>query len=180
MFIECDSSGVGIGAVLLQPDSDRVESDKNGIPCNLRPVAYASKSLTEAERQYANIERELLAVLFSVEHFKHFVYARDVTIITDHKPLLAVFKKCIHNMAPRLARMMLRLSDYNITMLYKAGKEMFLSDALSRLRTHDVNKGTTLPNIDVTIHEIDTHVSLSQMQNLQKITNENPVSQLLK
>ena len=57
---------------------------------------------------------------------------------------------------------------------------MFLSDALSRLRTHDVNKGTTLPNIDVTIHEIDTHVSLSQMQNLQKITNEDPVSQLLK
>ena len=180
VFIECDSSGVGIGAVLLQPDFDRVEFDKNGIPCNLRPVAYASKSLTEAERRYANIERELLAVLFSVEHFKHFVYARDVTIITDHKPLLAVFKKCIHNMAPRLARMMLRLSGYNITMLYKAGKEMFLSDALSRLRTHDVNKGTTLPNIDVTIHEIDTHVSLSQMQNLQKITNEDPVSQLLK
>ena len=180
MFIECDSSGVGIGAVLLQPDSDHVESDKNGIPCNLRPVAYASKSLTEAECRYANIERELLAVLFSVEHLKHFVYARDVTIISDHKPLLAVFKKCIHNMAPRLARMMLRLSDYNITMLYKAGKEMFLSDALSRLRTHDVNKGTTLPNIDVTIHEIDTNVSLSQMQNLQKVTNEDPVSQLLK
>ena len=83
-------------------------------------------------------------------------------------------------MALRLARMMLCLSDYNITMLYKAGKEIFLSDALSRLRTHDVNKGTSLPNIDVTIHEIDTHVSLSQMQNLQKITNEDPVSQLLK
>ena len=57
---------------------------------------------------------------------------------------------------------------------------MFLSDGLSRLRTHDVNEGTTLPNIDVTIHEIDTNVSPSQMQNLQKITNEDPVSQLLK
>ena len=61
-------------------------------------------------------------------------------------------------MAPQLAQMMLHLSDYNITMLYKASKEMFLSDDLSKLRTHDVNKGTTLPNIDVTIHEIETNV----------------------
>ena len=83
-------------------------------------------------------------------------------------------------MAPRLARMMLHLSDYNISVLHKAGKEMFLSDALSRLRTHSVNKGTTLPNIDVTVHEIYTHVSLSQLQSLQKVTNDDPASQLLK
>ena len=83
-------------------------------------------------------------------------------------------------MAPHLARMMLHLSCYNISMLHKAGKLMFLSDALSRLRTHDSNKGTTIPHIDVTIHEIDTHVSLSQMQLLQKVTNEDPSSQLLK
>ena len=89
----------------------------------------------DAEQRYANIEREFLAVLFSVEHFRHFIYARNVTIITDHKPLLAIFQKCIHNMAPRLARMMLHLSGYNISMLHKAGKLMFLSDALSRLRT---------------------------------------------
>ena len=56
VFIECDSSGVGIGSVLLRPDTERVEYDKFGIPCNLRPVAYASKSLTEAEQRYANIE----------------------------------------------------------------------------------------------------------------------------
>ena len=56
LFIECDSSGVGIGSVLLQPDTERVEYDKYGIPCNLHPVAYTSKSLTEAEQRYANIE----------------------------------------------------------------------------------------------------------------------------
>ena len=83
-------------------------------------------------------------------------------------------------MAPRLTRMMLRLSDYNLSMLHKAGKLMFLSDALSRLRTHDSNKGTTVPNIDVTIHEIDTSVSLSAMQNLQELTNADPSCQLLK
>ena len=83
-------------------------------------------------------------------------------------------------MAPRLARMMLHLSDHNISMLHKAGKEMFLSDALSRLSTHSVNKGITLPNIDVTVNKIYTHVSLSQLHSLQKITNEDPASQLLK
>ena len=83
-------------------------------------------------------------------------------------------------MAPRLARVMPCLSGYNISMLHKAGKLMFLSDALSRLRTHDSDKGTTIPHIDVNIHEIDTHVSLSQMQLLQKVTNEDPSSQLLK
>ena len=88
VFIECDSSGVGIGSVLLQPTSDTVEYSNDGIPCNLCNL----KSLTEVEQRYANIERELLAVLFSIEHFRHFVYARDVTIITDHKPLLLFFR----------------------------------------------------------------------------------------
>ena len=83
-------------------------------------------------------------------------------------------------MAPHLPRMMLRLSCYNISMLHKAGKLMFLSDALSRLRTHDSNKGRTIQHIDVTIHKIDTHVSLYEMQLLQKVTNEDSSIQLLK
>ena len=57
---------------------------------------------------------------------------------------------------------------------------MFLSDALSQLRTHDSDKDTTIPNIDITIHEIDTSVSISAMQNLQELTNTDPSCQLLK
>ena len=65
LFIECDASKQGIGCVMLQPD-DNIAADMNdSIPSNLQPVAYASKSLSEAEQNYANIERELLGVVFS-------------------------------------------------------------------------------------------------------------------
>ena len=75
---------------------------------------------------------------------------------------------------------MLCLGDYHISMLHKAGKLTFLSDTLSQLSTHHHNKGITIPNINVTIHEIDTKLSFSQMQKLQQLTNEDPSSQLLK
>ena len=61
-----------------------------GFLTNLRPVAYASKSLSEAEQNYANIERELLGTVFAIETFKHFTYGRLTNIITDHKPLTSL------------------------------------------------------------------------------------------
>ena len=78
LFVECDASKQGTGCVMLQPD---------GIPTNLRPVAYASKGLSEAEQNYTNIERELLGGVFSLETFKCFTSGRKTNIITDHKPL---------------------------------------------------------------------------------------------
>ena len=105
LFIECDASKQGIGCVMLQPD-DNLAANTDGIPTNLRPVAYTSKSLPEAEQNYANIERELLGVVFSLETFKHFTSGRKTNIITDHKPLTSLFSKCLANTSPRLARMM--------------------------------------------------------------------------
>ena len=64
LFIECDASKQGIGCMMLQPDGNIPADVNNGIPSNLWPVAYASKSLSEAEQNYANIERELLTVVF--------------------------------------------------------------------------------------------------------------------
>ena len=100
LFIECDASRQGIGCVMLQPD-DNIPADVNdGIPSNLQPVAYASKSLSEAEQNYANIERKLLGVVFSLETFKHFTSGRQMNIITDHKPLTSMFSKCLANTSP--------------------------------------------------------------------------------
>ena len=86
LLIDCDASKQGIGYVMLQPDDNIPADVKNGIPSNLWPVADASKSLSETEQNYDNIERELLGVVFSLETFKHFTSGRQLNIITDHKP----------------------------------------------------------------------------------------------
>ena len=141
LFIECDASKQGIGCMMLQPD-DNIPADVNhDTPSNLLPVAYASKSLSEAEQNYGNIERELLGVVFSLETFKHFTSSRQTNIITDHKPLTSLFSKCLANTSLRLARMMLRISDYDANVLYQKGSKMFLSDALSCLSSHNTRQG---------------------------------------
>ena len=100
--IQVDASKSGIGAVLMQ---------------NGKPVSYASRSLTNAQKNYAIIEKELLAVLFGCERFHQFVYGSEVTIISDHKPLESIMKKLLSKAPARLQRMLLRLQRYNINLL---------------------------------------------------------------
>ena len=69
LYIECDALKQEIGCVLLQPDVNIPSTPKDWILMNLRLVAYASKSLSEAEQNYANIERELLGAVFAIETF---------------------------------------------------------------------------------------------------------------
>ena len=80
---------------MLQGDSTVPNMAKfDEIPMNLRPISYASKTLSSTESNYSNIERELLGLLFAVTHFKHFTYERLVHVITDHKPLVSFFRNC--------------------------------------------------------------------------------------
>ena len=74
IYIERDTRKKGISVVLMQPDPNVQNTSKTAVPNNLRPVYYASKTLTTTESNYSNIEREMLGVVFSVLHFKHFTY----------------------------------------------------------------------------------------------------------
>ena len=117
LTIQCDASQSGLGAVLLQSD---------------RPVAYASRALTDPETRYAQIEKELLAIVFSVEKFHQYTFGRPVKVQSDHKPLEAILQKPLSSAPKRLQGMMLRLQGYDISVTYKKGKEMLLADTLSR------------------------------------------------
>ena len=89
--VQCDASEYGLGAALLQKD---------------QPVAFASRSLSQTERQYAQIEKECLAIVFSSERFSQYLAGREkITVESDHKPLQSIFQKSILSAPCRLQRM---------------------------------------------------------------------------
>lgn len=79
--IETDACNYGIGAVLAQ------EYDYNW-----QPVAYLSKYLSSQQKRYSTCERELLAIVEAIEHFKYFLYGTSFTVLTDHQPLRTILK----------------------------------------------------------------------------------------
>ena len=117
MTVQADASQRGLGACLLQ------ESE---------PIAYASKSLTDIETRYANIEREHLAIVFACQRFNTYVLVRPFTVKSDHKPLEMIHQKSLASAPSRLQQMLLQLQQYDVTIKHRPGKEMLLADALSR------------------------------------------------
>ncbi|XP_013196514.1 uncharacterized protein K02A2.6-like [Amyelois transitella] len=118
VLLSVDASSRALGAVLMQGG---------------RPVEYASSTLTDTQCRYAQIEKELLAIVFALERFHQYVYGRkDVTVETDHKPLETLFHKALDSVPARLQRMMLRIQGYDFKVTYKPGKYMFVADTLSR------------------------------------------------
>ena len=94
LYLETDASGISLEAALLQLCDD-MACQRDVAPGNtsLRPIAFASKSLTGAEWRYSNIKQEALGILHGLEKFHHYCFGREVLIITDHKPLVPMFKR---------------------------------------------------------------------------------------
>lgn len=123
-----------------KPVTVQSDASQNGLGCCLlqdgQPVAFASRALTSAEQNYAQIEKECLSIVFACQRFHYYLYGRgDVTAETDHKPLIAIFNKPLLSAPKRLQSMLLTLQGYSLNVVYKPGPEMFLSDTLSRATT---------------------------------------------
>lgn len=125
IVISCDASPVGVAAVLSQVDDNGDE----------KPVAYASRTLTPAERNYAQLDREGLSIVFAMKKWHKFVLGQQIRIVTDHKPLLGLFgegKPIPEHASARVQRWAIILSAYSYTLEYRPGRENN-ADALSRL-----------------------------------------------
>ena len=130
-------------------------------------MCFLSKALTPAEANYTNIERELLAILFACEKLHRYTFGRKITVHTDHKPLQAIFQKPVSLAPPRLQRMLLRLSKYDIQVKYVGSKRVLLADTLSWLVQPGAAK--EIPGLDINIAQV-LKVEPTRLESLQEET----------
>ena len=137
--LTCDTSQYGIGAVLSQ-EMDNGEE---------RLVAFASRSLGQAEKKYSHIEKEALGIVFGVKKFHKYLFGPKFnTIANDHKPLLALLneaKSVPAMVSRRILRWALLLSAYEYVFVYKPGTKIANADAMSRLPLKTKERKVPIP-----------------------------------
>lgn len=118
-----DACDVGIGAVLLQPDSSGID----------KPVAYFSKKLNKHQRGYSTVEKEALGLVLAVQHFEVYLAGGggDIVVYTDHNPLTFLEKFSSSNQ--RVFRWSLILQPYSLVIRHLPGKDNVIADTLSRI-----------------------------------------------
>ena len=153
---QCDASGKGLGAVLLQDG---------------KPVCYASRARSDTETRYAPIETEMLAVVFACRKFHQYIYGRSVLVETDHKPLQAISTKPLSQVPLRLQKMILNVRGYDVEIRYIPGCKQVLADNLSRASVQNTDPGAF-----EAFQEINMVLSVSEerYEEFQKETKTNP------
>ena len=150
-----DASNKGLGKILLQEGN---------------PIAFVSKALTETEQRYAKIERELLAVVFGCERFRTYLYGCKFKVESDNKPLEMISLNNLISAPPRLLRMLLRLQEYDLSIIYRPGKEMTLADRFSLLP----NKKTK-EEINLKVRVDFVQFSTEKLTQIHQATKADPI-----
>lgn len=120
-YVTTDASDIALGAVLSQGE----------LP-NDRPLHFFSKTLSETQKHYSTIQKELLAITEAIKAFRPYLYGRFFILITDHKPLCFLFN--MKDCGSRLFRQRLEILDYNFKILHRPGVQNSVADALSRMQ----------------------------------------------
>lgn len=133
LTLTVDASSKGLGAALVQEG---------------QPIAYGSRALTKSQQNYAQIEKEALAISYGCTKFHQYVFGRHVLVESDHKPLQSIFRKPLYQAPARLQSLLLTLQRYDLEVVYKPGKTMFIADTLSRAFINET-KEQLMPDVEV-------------------------------
>lgn len=155
-----DASNVAIGGVLSQ---------------NNHPIAFYSRTLISAEKNYSTIEKELLSIVENTRHFRPYLYGRHFKIETDHKPL--VWLMSLKDPNSRLVKWRLKLEEFNYQVIYKKCKDNCVADALSRIEIHTNEVDSDDDNSDLLsiLPQVDANEELSPEDADEILNNENPL-----
>ena len=164
VVVQVDSSCHGLGACLMQDG---------------HPVAYASRALNETEKNYAQIEKEMLAIVYGLNKFERYTLGKKTTVESDHKPLETIIKKDLGSAPKRLQRMMLQLQKYDFDVMYKRGQEMYVADTLSRAHgaetSEDREKEHVCPIEELSYDEVE----IRSMNDIEDIPVSDKTTQLI-
>ena len=165
--LQTNASKKGLGAVILQ---------------NSKPVMFASRALTGAEKNYQNLERECLAMIWGMEKFHYFLYGKQFTLETYQKPLVSIYKKHMVEISPRIQRLVVRSFPYQpFEVQYRRGKEIPLADTLSRVTPIPAEEdGIQLPIVAVNLITSNIPVSSSEIDLIHGETAKEPTLNLLR
>ena len=148
VIVTTDASPYGVGAVLLQEHSDGKE----------HMITCASRTLSTAERNYSQLEKEALGIVFGFKRFNRYLAGREVRLFTDHKPLTFIFRPDAGvptTALQRIQRWAMFLANFNYTVHHRPGKFNFQADALSRSPKPEVQ-------------ELDVEVSAIQQEHISR------------
>ena len=141
-----------------------------------------SKSLTGAKQRYSNIKHEALGILHGLEKFYYYCFGREVLIITDHKPLISMFKKDIATLSQHIQCILLKFHQYRVQIIYKTGPEIFIADWLSR-HNHAEGKDKAIKYMDVWVGAIQNATDMLEclsMAEIQQASSQDDHLQQLK
>ena len=167
--VSADASSYGLGGVLQQ--------EHEGV---FKPIAFCSRTLTDSEKRYAQIEKECLASVWACEKFDRYICGHgNVTVITDHKPLVPLINsKDLDEVPLRCQRLLMRLMRYHITAKHVPGRDMHVSDALSRSPLQS-SQSSTVEDVEMHVQSVVFNLPASDAKRteIRSATNNDPVLQ---